>query len=289
MSEEEDKGGLEEETEESSEGPIEDSEESSEEPIEEAEEPPEEPIEEPEVATDAEPDEAEEDAIARSDFVLVEMTGRAEETGEVFDTTDDETAKEAGIHSDDRVYGPKMVVVGEGWILKGLDDRLEGLKIGETADVEIPPEEAFGVRNPENIRMVPFRVLRSKGINPVLGAQVEVDGRSAIVRSIGAGRVQLDYNHALAGRKILYQVKVIERYEADEEKIMALIGRRFLGIETDIFGVKLLKKKVRITVPDAIFFAENIQVAKHGVALDIQRFFPDFEEVEYVEVIKRKT
>jgi len=217
------------------------------------------------------------------------MTGRAVETEEVFDTTDEETAKDAGIYAEDRVYGPKMVVVGEGWILKGLDDRLQGLKLGEAADVDIPPEEAFGERNPENIRMVPFRVLRSKGINPVLGAQLEVDGRSAMVRSIGAGRVQLDYNHPLAGREIVYQVKVTERYETEEEKIRALIGRRFLGIEKDAFGVKLLKKKVRITVPDAIFFAENLQVAKRGVALDIQRFFPDFDEVEYVEVITRKT
>ncbi len=267
MSEEEDKGSPEEITEESVE----------------------EPVEESERATDAESEETEENVIAKGDFVLVEMTGRAEETGEVFDTTDEETAKDAGIHSDERVYGPKMVVVGEGWILKGLDDRLEGLKVGETADVEIPPEEAFGVRDPENIRMVPFRVLRSKGLNPVLGAQVEVDSRSAIVRSIGAGRVQLDYNHPLAGRKILYEVKVTERYETDEEKIRALIGRRFLGIDTDEFGLKLLKKKVRITVPDAIFFADNIQVAKRGVALDVQRFFPNFDEVEYVEVIKRKT
>ncbi|RLI09197.1 peptidylprolyl isomerase [Candidatus Bathyarchaeota archaeon] len=230
-----------------------------------------------------------EKAVAKGDFILVEMTGRAEETGEVFDTTDEETARSAGIYSDDRVYGPKLVVVGEGWILKGLDERLEGLKVGETVEVEIPPEEAFGERNPDNIRMVPYRILRSKGINPAIGAQIEVDGRSAIVRSIGAGRVQLDYNHPLAGRKIIYEVKVTKRYEGDEEKIRALIGRRFLGIDTDKFGVKLMKKKVRIQVPDEIFFAENIQIAKRGVALDIQRFFPDIKTVEYVEVIEKKT
>jgi peptidylprolyl isomerase len=182
-----------------------------------------------------------------------------------------------------------MVVVGEGWLLKGLDERLEGLQLEETVEVEIPPEEAFGVRDPENVRMIPFRVLRSKGINPNLGAQVEVDGRSAVVRSIGAGRVQLDYNHPLAGRSIIYEVKVTEQYETDENKIRALIGRRFLAIDSDSFGIKLLKKKVRITVPEEIFFAENLQMAKRGVALDIQMFFPDIQDVEYVEVIKRRT
>lgn len=250
---------------------------------------PEEPQKEAEEEVAAEPEEAEGRAVARGDFVLVELTGRAEETGEVFDTTDEETAKSEGIHSDDRVYGPKLVVVGEGWVLKGLDDRLEGLKVEETAEVEIPPDEAFGERNPENIRMIPYRVLRSKGINPAIGAQVEVDGRSAIVRSIGAGRVQLDYNHPLAGRKIIYEVKVTKRYEDDEEKVRALIGRRFLGVDTNLFDLKLLKRKVKIEVPDEVFFAENIQIAKRGVALDIQRFFPNFEAVEYVEVIERRT
>ena len=242
---------------------------------EEEESPQEEAVEEPE------------EAAAGGDFILVEMTGRAEGTGEVFDTTDEETAKEAGIYSEDRVYGPKTVVVGEGWVLRGLDERLGGLSIGEAAEVEIPPEEAFGERKPENVRKIPYRVLRSKGINPVVGGQVEVDGRSATVRSVGAGRVQLDYNHPLAGRKIIYEVKVTERYEEDEEKIRALVGRRFPGMDAGGFGLKLLKRRVRVNVPDDVFFAEGVQIAKRGLALDILRFFPDFEAVEFVEEVKR--
>ena len=225
--------------------------------------------------------------IAEGDFVLVEMTGRAVETDEVFDTTDEELAREEGIHDEDRTYGPKLVVVGEGYVLKGLDDRLPGLKLGETAEVEIPPVEAFGERSPENVRTVPFRILRSKGISPVIGQQIELDGRSAMVRSVGAGRVQLDYNHPLAGRKIVYHVKAAERYEGDEDKIRALIGRRFLGVELDKFKLKMLKKKVRIQIPDEIFFGENIQIAKRGVALDVQRYFENVDEVEYTEVIRR--
>ena len=230
---------------------------------------------------------AEEPTVAEGDFVLVEMTGRAVETDEVFDTTDEDLAKEEGIHDENRTYGPKLVVVGEGYVLKGLDDRLPGLKLGETAEVEIPPEEAFGERSPENVRTLPYRILRSKGVNPVVGQQIELDGRTAMVRSVGAGRVQLDYNHPLAGRKIAYHVKATERYEGEEDKIRSLIGRRFLGVDLDKFKLKMLKKKVRIQIPDEIFFGENIQIAKRGVALDVQRYFEDIDEVEYTEVIKR--
>jgi peptidylprolyl isomerase len=232
-------------------------------------------------------DEPEEGVVAEGDFLLVEMTGSAVETGEVFDTTDEETARSEDIYQEDRTYGPKLVVVGEGWVLKGLDNRLTGLKVKEDAEVEIPPEEAFGERSPENVRMMPYRVLRSKGVNPTVGSQVEIDGRTATVRSVGAGRVQLDYNHPLAGRRIVYKIRTTKRFEDDQEKIRALISRRFLGIDVDKFKLKMLKKKVRIQIPDEVFFGENIQIAKRGVALDIQRYFPDISEVEYTEVIKR--
>jgi peptidylprolyl isomerase len=254
---------------------------------EQAEAPEEKPVEKPKKKKANKKKEAEEPVVAEGDFVLVEMTGRAVETDEIFDTTDEELAKEEGIHDENRTYGPKLVVVGEGYVLKGLDDRLPGLKLGETAEVEIPPEEAFGERSPENVRTLPYRVLRSKGVNPVVGQQIELDGRSAVVRSVGAGRVQLDYNHPLAGRKIVYHVKTTTRYEGDEEKLRALIGRRFLGVDLDKFKLKILKKKVRIQIPEEIFFGENIQIAKRGVALDIQRYFENIDEVEYTEVIQR--
>ena len=225
--------------------------------------------------------------IKAGDFILLEMTGKAVETGDVFDTTDEELAKKEDIYDEDRTYGPRLVVVGESYVLKGLDDKLPGLKLGESAEVEISPEDAFGVRNPDNVRTLPFRMLRSKGVNPVVGQQVEMDGRTAQVRSVGAGRVQLDYNHPLAGRKIVYEVKPTARHEGNEEKIRALIGRRFFGIDLNLFKITLLKKKVRIEIPEEIFFGENIQIAKRGVATDIHRYFEDVDEIEYNEIIKR--
>jgi peptidylprolyl isomerase len=234
-------------------------------------------------------EEAEEaERVSKGDFILVELTGRVEETGEVFETTDEETAKSSGIHREGDVYGPRLVVVGEGWVLRGLDKRLEGLKVGEETEIEIPPEEAFGQRDPRNIRMLPYRVLRSKGITPRIGERIEVDGRTAVVRSVGAGRVQLDFNHPLAGRKIIYRVKVLERLEGGEERVKALIRRRFPGVDPESFGLKLLKRRVRITIPEEVFFAENLQLAKRAVALDIQRFLQGVESVEFMEIIKRR-
>ncbi|MCW4012294.1 MAG: FKBP-type peptidyl-prolyl cis-trans isomerase [Candidatus Bathyarchaeota archaeon] len=247
-------------------------------PEEEAEEPEEEPAEE-EVHY--------ENAVNKGDFLKVEMTGASEETGEVFETTSEEGAQEAGLWEEGRTYGPRLVIVGDGFVLRGLDERLPGTPFDEEVEIEIPPEEAFGERNAADVQMIPFRVLRSKGVNPYVGAELEIDGRPAIVRSVGAGRVQVDYNHPLAGRKIVYKLKVVEHMTDDKDKIKALIGRRFLGIETDEFDIKKTKKKLRIGIPDQIFFGENIQIAKRGVALDLLRYFEDIDEVEYYESIKR--
>jgi peptidylprolyl isomerase len=122
----------------------------------------------------------------------------------------------------------------------------------------------------------------------VVGARVEVDGRAATVRSIGAGRVQLDYNHPLAGRRLVYRVRVAKRLEADEEKIRALIGRNFPNLPQESFDVKISEGRVRIQIPEEAFYEENLQIWKRTTALDIQSLFPQIEGVEFVEVISRK-
>jgi peptidylprolyl isomerase len=215
------------------------------------------------------------------------MTGSSVETDEVFETTSEEEARETGIWDENITYGHRLVIVGDGFILKGLDERLPGTPFDEEVEVEIPPEEAFGERNAAEVQMIPFRVLRSKGVNPYVGAELEIDGRTAIIRSVGAGRVQVDYNHPLAGRQIVYKLKVIEHITDDKDKMRALIGRRFLGIDTNEFKLRKTKKKLRIGIPDQIFFGDNIQIAKRGVALDILRYFEDIDVVEYYESIER--
>jgi len=276
MSEEEKPEVLEEEEEEAEEEAAETTEESPEEATEEA---PEEEPEEEEVRY--------ENAVNKGDFIMVEMTGRADETGEIIDTSDEELAREEGVHDEGRTYGPRLVIVGDGYVLRGLDQRLPGVPFDDETEIEIPAAEAFGERDPANVQTIPYRMLRSKGVNPVLGAEIEIDGKQAIVRSVGAGRVQVDYNHPLAGRKIVYKLKVTENVTDDKKKMEALIGRRFLGIDTGEFKLRKTKKKLRIGVPDQIFFGENIQIAKRGVALDILRYFEGLDEVEFYETIKR--
>src|SRR4030042_4556742 len=133
-------------------------------------------------------------ALQKGDFILIDYVAKVKETNEVFDTTKEDVAKKEHLQKEGEIYEPKLVVVGEGWVLKPLDDSLINMEVGNPQTVELPADKAFGQRDPEKIRRVPLKQLFAKQINPTVGARIEFQGKMATVRSIGAGRVLLDYN-----------------------------------------------------------------------------------------------
>jgi len=225
-------------------------------------------------------------ALQKGDFILLEYVAKVKETSEVFDTTVEETAKKEHIYREGEIYEPKLVVVGEGWILKALDESLTTVDVGTPATVEIPPEKAFGARDPEKVKRVPLRQLTSKGVTPTLGMRLEYDNKIAIVRAIGAGRVLLDFNPPLAGKTLVYEATVKKKLETQEEKITALIHRRTPSVEVEKFKFNIDAATVNIEVPEEAFYLEGVQVAKRGIAMDIQRFFPEITMVKFTETFK---
>jgi peptidylprolyl isomerase len=225
-------------------------------------------------------------SLQKGDFILIDYVAKVKETGEVFDTTIEETAKKERLYKEGEIYEPKLVVIGEGWVLKALDESLTTMEIGKTTSVEIPPEKAFGPRDSEKVRRVPLRHLTAKGITPSLGMHLEYDGKMATVRALGAGRVLLDFNPPLAGKTLVYEVKVQKKLETLNEKIVALIHRRIPAVEEAKFKFTVRQKIVSIEMPEEAFYLEGIQVAKRGIAMDIQRFFPKITTVKFTETFK---
>jgi peptidylprolyl isomerase len=225
-------------------------------------------------------------ALQKGDFILLDYIAKVKETGEVFDTTIEEVAKKERLYKEGEIYEPKLVVIGEGWVLKALDESLTNMEVGKTETVEIPPEKAFGARDPEKVRRVPLRHLTAKGITPTLGMRLEYDGKMAVVRAIGAGRVLLDFNPPLAGKTLVYEVTVKKKLETPEEKIAALIHRRIPTVDAEKFKFTIKAKNVSIEMPEEAFYLEGIQVAKRGIALDIQKFFPEITAVKFTETFK---
>jgi peptidylprolyl isomerase len=222
----------------------------------------------------------------KGDFILINYTGKIKETNEVFDTTYEEVSKKERLHKDGDMYEPKLVVIGEGWVLKALDDAILDMEPDKEVTVEISSDKAFGQRDPEKIKRVPLRQLLLKEINPIIGARIEFQGKMATVRAVGAGRVLLDFNPPLAGRTLIYDVIVKKKLDSSEEKILSIIHRRVPVVEEEQFKVTLKNDDLTIDMPEDTFYVEGIQIAKRGIAMDIQKYLPNIMQTQFIETFK---
>jgi peptidylprolyl isomerase len=227
-------------------------------------------------------------AVKPGDFLLVNFTLKVKESGETVDTTYDAVAKDAHLHQHDATYGPRFIILGEGWLPKGLEDSLVGADIGKQTTVELPPEKGYGARDPAKMRLVPLRRFREQGV-PNPGAQIELDGRPAVVRAVGAGRVQVDYNHPLAGRTLIYDVSIEKIVEDDNEKVLNIISKRIPEVDKTKFGIEKNGTELTVEVPEEAFYLSGLQIAKRSVTSDIQKYFPNVETISFREVFKKRT
>src|SRR5919204_724669 len=180
-------------------------------------------------------------ALERGSLILVDYTAKVKDSNEIFETTHEEDAKKSDLYDPTRRYEPRLVSIGEGWVLKGLDEALANANLGDKLTIEITPDKGFGDRDPNKVRMIPQRKLGDKADEVGVGDVIEVDDRTGIVRFVGSGRIQVDFNHRFAGRTLLYDVNVMKKLESDSEKVSALVRRR-TGLEEG-------KVKINIAIP----------------------------------------
>ncbi|MDW0257634.1 MAG: FKBP-type peptidyl-prolyl cis-trans isomerase, partial [Nitrososphaeraceae archaeon] len=88
----------------------------------------------------------------KGSLILIDYTAKVKDSDEIFETTVEENAKKSNLYDPDIKYEPRLVSIGEGWVLKGLDEILTTAKIGDNLNVDIPPDKAFGMRDPNKVR-----------------------------------------------------------------------------------------------------------------------------------------
>lgn len=135
--------------------------------------------------------------VQRGDRVKLHFTGRL---------------KEGGIIATTREKDPVEVKVGEGELLPGVDEALIGMQEGEEKEVVLPPEKSFGERREDLVIKRERRAFQREKLK--VGQRVFVrteEGKSlpAEVMRIGKEKVTLDLNHPLAGKKVVFKIKVV--------------------------------------------------------------------------------
>jgi len=111
-------------------------------------------------------------------------------------------------------HGPLTVKIGADQVFPALERALIGMRVGQSKNVVLPAEDAYGPRRQENILKVPRNVFPQER-EIVLGQKLSIDfkgGQSRIMRVIDLEEraVTLDGNHALAGCELSFALRVDE-------------------------------------------------------------------------------
>jgi peptidylprolyl isomerase len=227
--------------------------------------------------------------ISAGDFVIVDYVGRVKDTQTLFDLTDEELAKKEKVYREDEAYGPRLVVVGEGLMLKGFEDALTSMKAGESKTIELPPDKAFGNRDSSKVKVYPVSAFRKSDVKPYPGARVTIDGKTGLVQSAGGGRVRVDFNPVLAGKTLVYEITAIRKVETESDKLTELIKRRIRGPDLSKFQVIRETETVSITMPKETYLADGIQLVKTMIGRDVLKNIAGVNVVRFIEVYDKET
>ena len=233
-------------------------------------------------------------AVKEGDFIRLEYTGKVQETGNVFDTTDENVAEEASIKLDNKSYGAIPIIVGGGHVLKGLDEALIGMEEGEEKTVEITPEEGFGLRDPKLLQLIPMGEFKKQGMKPEVGMAITSDGVTGIIRSVSGGRVRVDFNHELAGKNLKYNIRVVKEIEDDIDKVKSMIELHYSApnLDSDKHDIQIVDGVVRIAMDEMAKFDKkpymDVTFVRFRIARDIWENMENVEKVEFVDVFEKK-
>ncbi|QSG02098.1 FKBP-type peptidyl-prolyl cis-trans isomerase [Natranaeroarchaeum sulfidigenes] len=169
------------------------------------------------------------EGLADGDFVRIAYTARTVENGQLVDTTSQEVAEEEGVDDQQQSFEPRVIVLGEGHIFESVEDAIKGGEVGDEGEVVVPAEEAFGERDPDEVRTVSADKIPEDDRYP--GAHVDLDGEHGHVEAIIGGRARVDFNHPLAGQDVEYEYEILELVEDRVEKAKGLIG---MYVDTDL-------------------------------------------------------
>jgi FKBP-type peptidyl-prolyl cis-trans isomerase 2 len=111
---------------------------------------------------------------------------------------------------------PLRVVIGGNAVPKGIETLLYELEIGESRDIEIPPEQGYGHPSPDGIQWYPRTMVRDGEkleVGDVIACTNKYDRTDALPGRVVAATddlVQIDVNHPFAGKTLTYWVKLVE-------------------------------------------------------------------------------
>jgi peptidylprolyl isomerase/FKBP-type peptidyl-prolyl cis-trans isomerase SlpA len=133
------------------------------------------------------------------DEVQVHYTGKLED-GTIFDSSEDGE--------------PLSFTIGENRVIPGFEQAVTGMEPGDTKTAEVEPEQAYGEHR-EDMVMEMERDQIPGEVDPEVGQQLQLrleNGQTVpvLITALGEDTVTIDANHPLAGRKLIFDIEVVD-------------------------------------------------------------------------------
>lgn len=147
-------------------------------------------------------------AISDNQVVSISYELKDSQTGEVVDSN---------LNS-----APLSFIVGKGQIIPGLENEIKNLSQGDAADIKVAAAQGYGEYNPEAVQSLPKEQFAGLELTEgmVLYGQGEDGGTTqVIVKSFNDESVEVDFNHPLAGKDLLFAITIVEAREATADEL----------------------------------------------------------------------
>lgn len=208
----------------------------------------------------------------------------------LFDTTHKELADKHEITDENIIYQPKALIVDEGKALSGLYKSLLEAEVGKEYEIEVPPEEGLGQRDPKLVEWHMMPEIKRQKLEPVVGKDITIKDKSGrektgIVTMVSPRRVRVDYNSPLAGKTLKYKYKVVDKAKSPDDKVSTVLEMDF-G-RKDEFEIKIKEDEVELKLPDVCKYDQLWLIAKYKVVNDL-REYGGFMKIRFIEEYVKK-
>jgi len=133
---------------------------------------------------------------------------------------------------------------------------------------------------------VPLQHFKKEKMQPFPGLVVEINGMQGKVQTVSGGRVRVDFNHPLAGKELLYDMKVERELTEPKEQVEELYKKYFGMVPEKEKGLVVGKDSIEVTLSPR--WSANLGPLKTAFSEVVTKHVKGFEKVRFVEEFKQE-
>lgn len=116
---------------------------------------------------------------------------------------------------------PMTILLGTASIIPGLERALRNRAVGDRFEVSVNADEAYGARNDNLIQRVPKKYVTERNPQPGqrIVLQTQQGPRAVTIVKVGQTVIDVDLNHPMAGKDLIFDIEMVEIREASAEEI----------------------------------------------------------------------